>query len=109
MNCHSIYATVSWSPGCANGGGVDVYDRESKQRSPSDPADLRDKSILGADIDWATGKLQCELSEDAAFTVTPAPQEEADDPPNWELFIPSGGMLEFGPGPRWQMIDETDL
>lgn len=77
--------------------------------APSDPAELREKSILGADIDWVTGRLRCELSEGATLTVTPAPQEEADDPPNWELFIPSGGMLEFGPGPHWQLVDETEL
>lgn len=76
---------------------------------PRDPTELRDKSILGADIDWATGKLKCKLSEGVAFTVIPAPQEEADDPPNWELFTPSGLMLQFGPGPHWQMVDETGL
>jgi len=26
-----------------------------------------------------------------------------DDPPNWELVSPSGILLEFGPGLRWQI------
>lgn len=74
---------------------------------PSDPTELRSKSILGADVDWATGELKCELSTGDALTVIPAPQEEADDPPNWELFTPDGLALEFGPGPHWQILDEA--
>lgn len=75
--------------------------------SPSDPASLRGRAILESAIDEITGELRCELSGGPALTVTPAPQMTADDPPNWELTTPRGLTLEFGPGTRWQIIDEA--
>jgi len=77
--------------------------------SPSDPDALRGKSILGADVNWDTGDLQCELTGGIAFTVIPAPQEAPDDPPNWELFMPDGQLLDFGPGGRWRLGDANTL
>jgi hypothetical protein len=76
---------------------------------PRDPVELRHKTIVAAEIDWDTGTLRCELSEGSAFTVIPAPQEEADDPPNWELFMPNGLLLDFGPGARWRIGDPREL
>ncbi|HEU0018959.1 MAG TPA: hypothetical protein VFQ14_01580 [Thermoleophilaceae bacterium] len=76
---------------------------------PSDPAEMRYKSIVRAEIDWSTGKLNCELSDGATLMVTPAPQEEPDDPPNWELFTPNGLLLEFGPGEHWRLGDADEL
>lgn len=77
--------------------------------SPSDPAELQAKTILDVQIDWATGELRCRLSEGSAFVVFPEPQEEADDPPSWELFTPDGQMLDFGPGMRWRLVDAKGL
>jgi hypothetical protein len=77
--------------------------------SPSDPAQLHDKTILDVQIDWDTGELQCRLSESSTFTVVPEPQEEADDPPNWELFTPDGTMLDFGPGITWRLVNANEV
>jgi hypothetical protein len=77
--------------------------------TPRDPADLRGRSIAGAEVDWATGTLRCELSGGMTFAVIPAAQEAEDDPPNWELFTPDGQLLEFGPAMRWHLGDANEL
>ena len=71
--------------------------------SPSDPAELIGRSVDDADIDAETGELRCKLSDGSMFDVKPAEREAEDDPPNWELITPSGVILEFGPGVRWQI------
>ncbi len=71
--------------------------------SPSDPAELVGRSVVDADIDAETGELRCKLSGDSVLDVKPADREVGDDPPNWELITPSGVVLEFGPGARWQI------
>lgn len=71
--------------------------------SPTDPAELVDRSVDDADIDGETGELRCKLSDGSLLDVKPAAREAADDPPNWELITPGGVALEFGPGVRWQI------
>lgn len=71
--------------------------------SPPDPARLIGHSIEGADIDDETGELRCRLSDGSALDIKPAAIEAGDDPPNWELIGPTGIVLEFGPGVRWQI------
>lgn len=71
--------------------------------SPSNPADLVGRSISDADIDESTGELRCRLSDGSLFDVRPAAHDVDDDPPNWELISPTGVVLEFGPGVRWQI------
>lgn len=71
--------------------------------SPSDPAQLVGRSVDDADIDEETGELRCKLSGGSLLDVKPATREAEDDPPNWELITPSGVVLEFGPGVRWQI------
>lgn len=71
--------------------------------SPSDPTRLIGRSIQSTDLDDETGKLRCGLSDGSALDIKPAPAEAADDPPNWELIGPTGIVLEFGPGVRWQI------
>jgi hypothetical protein len=75
---------------------------------PTDPRELEGLTIESATIDKATGELRCGLSNNSEFIVTPEPQVEDDDPPNWELFTPGRYMLEVGPGASWQVVDATD-
>lgn len=72
--------------------------------SPRDPAKLRGLAIVSSSLDPATRELRCQLSDGSAFVVTPAPQVDPDDPPNWELITPGDLMLEVGPGSHWQIV-----
>ncbi len=71
--------------------------------SPSDPGQLVGRSIDDVAIDGETGELRCMLSDGSVLDVRPAAIEAEDDPPNWELVSPTGIVLEFGPGLRWQI------
>jgi hypothetical protein len=71
--------------------------------SPADPAQLIGGSIEDADIDEQSGELRCKLSDGSVLDIKPAAAEANDDPPYWELISPSGVVLEFGPGVRWQI------
>lgn len=71
--------------------------------SPSDPTQLVGRSIEDAGIDEGTGELRCKLSDGSALHIEPAKLQADDDPPNWELIAPTGIVLEFGPGLRWQI------
>lgn len=71
--------------------------------SPSDPGELIGRSIEDAEIEESSGELRCRLSDGAVLDVKPAKPEADDDPPNWELISPTGTVLEFGPGVRWQI------
>jgi hypothetical protein len=71
--------------------------------SPSDPGQLVGRSIDDVAIDGETGELRCMLSDGSVLDVRPAAIEGGDDPPNWELVSPTGIVLEFGPGLRWQI------
>lgn len=77
--------------------------------SPSDPAELRGRTIVKSSVDAKTGELSCQLANGGVFAVTPAEQLAADDPPNWELFTPDGLLLDFGPGRRWRIGDPREL
>ncbi len=46
--------------------------------------------------------LRLWLSDGSTLDVKPTPVGAEDDPPNWELISPTGLVLEFGPGVRWQ-------
>lgn len=70
---------------------------------PSHPDGLVGKAVEGAAIDSVSGELRLRLSDGDTLTVSPAPREGTDDPPNWELITPDGLALEFGPGLRWQI------
>jgi hypothetical protein len=80
--------------------------------SPLDPAKLVGRSIDDAEIDEATGGLRCALSDGSSLDVHPTKDRHApdasgrDEPPSWELIAPSGLVLEFGPGLRWQIAGE---
>jgi hypothetical protein len=71
--------------------------------SPPDPSELVGRSIEDAEIDKATGGLRFRLSDGSCLDVRPAMRQARDDPPSWELIAPSGLVLEFGPGLRWQI------
>lgn len=71
--------------------------------SPSDPAELIGRRIEDVEIEESSGELRCQLSGGALFDVRPATREADGDPPNWELISPTGTVLEFGPGVRWQI------
>lgn len=70
--------------------------------SPSDPTRLMERRIDDAHIDEASGELRCRLSDGSMLSLQPSPASALDDPPTWELISPSGIVLEFGPGVRWQ-------
>lgn len=71
--------------------------------SPSDPAELLGHNIKDVEIESSTGELRCRFSDGGILDVQPARREADDDPPNWELISPTGTVLEFGPGLRWQI------
>jgi hypothetical protein len=71
--------------------------------SPSIPAQLTGCSIEAADIDEQSGELRCKLSDGSVLAIKPAAVEQEGDPPYWELISPTGVVLEFGPGVRWQV------
>jgi hypothetical protein len=70
--------------------------------SPSDPAELLNRSVESAYLDADSGELCLQLSGDSSFRVVPAAQEADDDPPNWKLYTPNGLVMVFGPGGHWQ-------
>jgi hypothetical protein len=72
--------------------------------SPRDPAELHGLTLISSTMDPTTRELRCQLSNGSALVVTPAPQVESDDPPNWELITPSDLVLEVGPGSHWQIF-----
>jgi hypothetical protein len=76
--------------------------------SPADPAQLVGRSIVDAHIDERSGELRCALSDGSCFDVTPAAVGAAGDPPCWEIIAPTGIVLEFGPGVRWQVSSADD-
>ncbi len=70
---------------------------------PADPTRLVGQRLEEARLDPITAALRCRLSDGSQLLVTPAAEEAADDPPNWELITPGHLTLEFGPGLRWQI------
>lgn len=88
---------------CDARGDVWRLSTQDARWSPSDPAQLRGRSIDDADIDEETGELRCKLSDGTVLDIKPATIETEDDPPSWELISPAGIVLEFGPGVRWQI------
>jgi hypothetical protein len=71
--------------------------------SPSDPSQLTKLSIEAADIDEVSGELRCRLSDGSELDIKPTVLDQEDDPPHWEVISPTGVVLEFGPGVRWQI------
>jgi hypothetical protein len=71
--------------------------------SPSDPRALAGRSILHSGVDAASSDLRCELSDGSVLVVSADPASGRGDPPSWELIAPTGVVLEFGPGMRWQI------
>jgi hypothetical protein len=84
-------------------GGVWRLATQDAAWSPSDPSQLTGRTIESADIEHETGELRCKLSDGSALDIKPTMIEADDDPPNWELISPTGIVLEFGPGLRWQI------
>lgn len=84
-------------------GGLWRLATQDAQWSPSNPAQLSERSIEAADLDEQSGELRCRLSDGSVLDIKPAPVEKEDDPPHWELITPTGIVLEFGPGVRWQI------
>lgn len=84
-------------------GGIWRLATQDAEWSPSDPAQLVERSIEDADIDEESGELRCKLSDGSVLDIKPAAAEANDDPPYWELISPVGVVLEFGPGVRWQI------
>lgn len=91
---------------------VEVHDEAGEQWrfatqdaefSPSGPARLVGRVLEKAELDPVTAALRCRLADGSQLLVTPAAEEAADDPPNWELITPDHLTLEFGPGLRWQI------
>jgi hypothetical protein len=84
-------------------GGIWRLATQDADWSPSEPAKLVGRSIDDADIDEESGELRCRLSDGSMLDIKPAAAETKDDPPYWELISPTGVVLEFGPGVRWQI------
>jgi hypothetical protein len=86
-----------------SGGDLWRLATQDAEWSPADPGQLVGRSIDDVAIDGESGELRCILSDGSVLDVRPAAIEAHDDPPNWELVSPSGVVLEFGPGMRWQI------
>lgn len=86
-----------------SGGDLWRLATQDAEWSPADPGQLVGRSIDDVAIDGESGELRCMLSDGSVLDVRPAAIEAHDDPPNWELVSPSGVVLEFGPGVRWQI------
>jgi hypothetical protein len=86
-----------------SGGDLWRLATQDAEWSPADPGQLVGRSIDDVAIDGESGELRCMLSDGSVLDVRPAAIEAQDDPPNWELVSPSGIVLEFGPGMRWQI------
>lgn len=71
--------------------------------SPVEPALIVGRAIENAQIDEQSGVLHLGLSHGESLTITPGPPEATDDPPYWEIISPTGMVLEYGPGARWQV------
>lgn len=84
-------------------GGLWRLATQDAEWAPTDPAQLVGRSIDEAEIDEKSGALRCKLSDGSVLEIKPATGEADDDPPYWELIGPSGVVLEFGPGLRWQI------
>ena len=84
-------------------GGLWRLATQDAEWAPTDPTQLVGRSIDEAEIDEKSGELRCKLSDGSVLEIKPATGEADDDPPYWELISPSGVVLEFGPGLRWQI------
>jgi hypothetical protein len=71
--------------------------------SPSNPLQLVGRSIDHAEIDERSGELRCAMSDGSRLDIKPSAGAVENDPPYWELISPTGVLLEFGPGPRFQI------
>ena len=77
--------------------------------SPEDPNVLTGQSIVRAGVDPASGDLRCDLSNGSMLVIASRPASARDDPPSWELIAPTGVVLEFGPGMRWQIASADGI
>ena len=77
--------------------------------SPEDPNALTGQSIVRAGVDPASGDLRCDLSNGSMLVIASRPASARDDPPSWELIAPTGVVLEFGPGMRWQIASADGI
>lgn len=71
--------------------------------SPSNPDDLRGKTIVSATHQGPLGNLTIDFSDGSSFRVWVDPQEAPDDPVNWRLFMPEETVLSWGPGAYWDV------
>lgn len=83
-------------------GGLWRLATQDARWTPPNPGELTGRVVRGAEIDASASTLRLDLA-DGFLDVVAEPSEARDDPPNWELITPRGELLEFGPGPRWQI------
>jgi hypothetical protein len=103
VDAHIAYPEVLHVEVRDSSGDVWRLATQDAEWSPADPGQLVGRSIDDVAIDGETGELRCMLSDGSVLDVRPAAIEAEDDPPNWELVSPTGIVLEFGPGLRWQI------
>jgi len=85
------------------GGAKWVFSTWDADYSPSDPAALRGKTIVSADLVGPLGNLTISFSDGTDFRVTMEPQTAENDPMNWTLLTPDGFILVWGPGANWAL------
>lgn len=105
VNANIAYPTILHVEIRDEAGGLWRLATQDADWSPSNPDQLIGRMIERAEIDDASGRLRCALSDGSALDVTPVDGEAPtpNDPPYWELISPAGLVLEFGPGVRWQI------
>jgi hypothetical protein len=97
-----LHLTVGDAAG--RGWGLSTFDSDW---SPSNPASFLGKIVSGANLDVPSGRLTIAFSDESLLTVAPIPDVE-DDELETGRFTPDGFVLDYGPGPQWQLVRADD-
>jgi hypothetical protein len=84
-------------------GGLWYFATHDAYYSPSDPDQLRGKTIVSVVHEGPLANLTIGFSDGSSFRVWVDPQEAPDNPVNWRLFMPEDLVLSWGPGTHWDL------
>ncbi len=65
---------------------------------------LVDRVITSVDVRLPGGDTRIRF-EDEVLTVFPVHHHDTSAPPDWTFRLPSGRLLQVGPGPRWAVVE----
>jgi hypothetical protein len=78
---------------------------------PTEPELFLGKTVVTTELDPASAKLTIGFSDHTSLLVVPfalAPDEIDVDYESWQLFTPSGLVLDYGPGEHWLLGSASD-